>query len=226
MTLGISPIADLPIASLPPAAAGAMSGTTAGVASQTGTLVGSGALTGTIAGVGAATATISGRSFIKTVYGANNQTITITLASLPPDGGARASTAINNTTNLYVDALVQIKTKTGTDAIPDACVLNVYAYGTSDGGTTYGDGVTGTDAAITLTVPTSLRMIGQVNIPANTTTYKSNPMSVAAAFGGSLPAFWGIVVEHVTWATGGGSTLDATAGSHSATYQGIQRNAS
>lgn len=162
-------------------------------------------------------------ALIKTNYGGGNTTIVITLASLPPDGGARSSAAVDNTTNLFVDALVQIQTKTATDTVPQACVLNVYAYASTDGGVTYPEG-TGTDSVVTLAVPTSLVMIGQINIPANTTTYKSNPMSVAAGFGGVLPAFWGIVVEHLTWPTGGGSPMDATASNHRVQYQGILRS--
>lgn len=148
--------------------------------------------------------------------------ITITLAGLPPDGAARSSLAIDNTTDLFLDALVQLQVKTGSDAIPASCVLNIYAYGTSDGGTSYPEG-TGTDVAVTLTVPNNLVMIGQISIPANTTSYTSNPFSVAAAFGGAMPAKWGVVVEHITWSTGGGSNLDATGGNFKCFYQGIKR---
>ena len=144
-------------------------------------------------------------------YGANGQALTITLTSLA-SAGQRGSAAVDNTANLFLDALVQLKIKTGTVVAPS--VINVYAYGTADGGTDYGDGVTGTDAAQTLTSPPNLTLIGVINCPANATTYVSNPMSVARAFGGVLPDHWGIVVENKT-----GAAFDASVAS--AWYQGV-----
>lgn len=154
-------------------------------------------------------------SDIKQRFGTTNQTITLTIASLA-NNGQRESTVIDNTTNLFLDALVQLKIKSPAASTSSTGYVNVYAYGTSDDGTNYGDGATGTDAAITLTSPPNLRLIGVINIVANATTYKSNPMSVAAAFGGILPAKWGIVIENKT-----GGTLDATGGNHAAFYQGV-----
>lgn len=157
---------------------------------------------------------------IKIKYGSSNQAITCQLA---PSGtglannGARASTAIDNTTNLFADALVSVQVKTGGSGVSSTGTVNVYAYGTSDGGTTYTDGATGSDAAITLTSPPNARLIGVINCVANATTYKGGPFSVAAAFGGSLPDHWGIVIENKT-----GAALDTTEGNHLKTYQGVQ----
>ena len=151
---------------------------------------------------------------IKTSYGTNNQTITCTVASLTSTS-VRSSAAIDNTTNLYLDAVVQVQIKTAAAATSTSGIINVYAYGTTDGGTTYPEGA-GADGLITLTVPTNLILIGQLNCVANSTTYKSNPMSVAVAFGGVLPALWGIVIENLT-----GATLDAAGGNHKTIYQGI-----
>lgn len=153
-------------------------------------------------------------SSVKRTYGTAGQALTITVASLAT-GSARASTVIDNTTNLFLDALVQIQTKTGTGpAAPN--IVNVYAYATVDGGTTYSDGATGTDAAITLTVPPNAVLIGSLNCPTASTSYKSGPMSVAAAFGGILPAKWGIIIENQS-----GTTLSATGGDHIVQYQGV-----
>ena len=55
-------------------------------------------------------------------YGANNQPITCTLASLA-NNGQRSALAIDNTTNKFIDALVQIQIKSAaasTSAIKDA----------------------------------------------------------------------------------------------------------
>lgn len=156
-------------------------------------------------------------STVKALFGTSNQAITVTLASLT-NGSARASTAIDNSANLFLDALVQMKIKTGGASTTAVGVVNVYAYGTSDGGTTYPEANGGTDGAVTLVVPTNLRLIGQINCVANATTYTSEPMSVAQAFGGILPQLWGIVVVNNT-----GGTLDATEGNHLKIYQGVQQ---
>lgn len=149
----------------------------------------------------------------KTKYGASNQAITITFTSLA-NNGARQSTPIDNSSNLYKNALVSVKVKSNSSGTVATGYVNVYAYGTTDGGSTYG-GVTGTvDGGVTLTSPPNLRLIGVINVVANSTVYESGPFSVASAFGGELPEKWGIVIENKS-----GATLDAAIGS--AWYQGV-----
>ena len=150
---------------------------------------------------------------IKTKYGTNNQPITITLGSLANDA-KRESTAINNTSNCFLAALVQLQVKTGSGTIGSNPVVNVYAYGTSDGGTTYSGEATGSDAAYTGTLA-NCRLIGVISCPASASTYKSEPMNVTNAFGG-LPDKWGIVVENKT-----GLALDSTEENHKKFYQGL-----
>lgn len=154
-------------------------------------------------------------STIKPLYGSSGQTITCTLASLTT-GSARSAAAVDNSSNLFLDALVQIQIKSGGSGTASTGYVNVYAYGTVDGGTTYAEGA-GTDASITLTSPTNVKLIGRLNVVANSTTYKSEPFSVAAAFGGVLPDHWGIIIENQS-----GGTLDSTEGNHLKLYQGIQ----
>jgi hypothetical protein len=148
-------------------------------------------------------------------YGVSNQTITITLNSLT-NTSARQSTAVNNSATVFRDVLVQIVVTTAAAAVSATGITNVYAYASSDGGTTYGDTATGINAAVTLTSPPNLKLIGTINTVANATTYDSNPMSVAAVFGGKLPQFWGIVVENKS-----GATFNATAGNFKAFFQGV-----
>ncbi len=154
-----------------------------------------------------------GASTIKSSYGTSNQTITCTITSLV-NGNARASTAVDNTTNLFLDALVAVKVKSNASGTGAAGYVNVYAYGTADGGTTYTQSATGTDAGITLTVPPNARLIGTINVVANAVTYNGGPFAVSGAFGGVLPDHWGIIVENQS-----GATLDASVGS--SWYQGI-----
>jgi hypothetical protein len=153
-------------------------------------------------------------STIKALYSSSNQAITSTFTSLA-NNGQRGAAAIDNSSNLFLDALVFVKAKTNAAGTLATGTINVYAYGTSDGGTTYSDGVTGTDAGQTLTSPPNLRLIGVINCVANSTTYEGGPFSVAAAFGGVLPEHWGIVIENKT-----GAALDGAVGS--AWYQGVQ----
>jgi hypothetical protein len=151
---------------------------------------------------------------IKALYGTSNQAITLTLTSLA-SAAARQSTVVSNTTDLFLDALVAIKTKTGTPLSSDKAIY-VYAYGSSDGGSTYPDAVTGSDAAYTMISPTNLKLIGIINAPTASTAYEAGPWSVAAAFGGVLPEKWGVVVQNAT-----GATLSVTGGDHGVWYQGV-----
>lgn len=152
---------------------------------------------------------------IKAKFGTNGQTITLTLASLA-NNSARQSTVVDNSANLYLDALVQLKIKTGASGVASTGYINIYAFATVDGGTTYTENAGASDAAITLTVPPNAVLIGRINCVANATTYYSSPMSVAAAFGGVLPEKWGMIVENKT-----GGTLDSTGGNHTVKYQGV-----
>lgn len=155
-------------------------------------------------------------AIVKAFYGTSNQSITCTLTSLA-NGGQQGSAAIDNTSNLFLDAFVQVKVKSNAAGTAATGVVNVYAYGTADGGTDYSDSVSGTNASQTLTSPPNLKLIGIINVVADAVTYVGGPFSVAAAFGGALPDHWGIVVENKT-----GATLDASVGN--AWYQGLQQS--
>lgn len=148
-------------------------------------------------------------------YGTSNQTLTLTIASLA-NNGARQSTAVDNSSNLFLDALVFLKIKSGAASTVATGYVNVYAVGSVDGGTTYTENAGASDAGITLTAPPNARLIGTINVVANAVTYYGGPMSVAQAFGGMLPDHWGIIIENKT-----GGTLDTTGGNHSAIYQGV-----
>lgn len=156
-------------------------------------------------------------STIKPVYGTDGVAITITLASLA-SGSARETTAIDNSTNLYLDAYVMLKTKTGSGTIGADPYLYLYVIGSDDAGTTWPDPATGSDAAITPTLNTKARLLGAVNLAAASTAYIGGPFSVLAAFGGvAMPKKWSIVALNNC-----GVALDSTGGNHALTYQGVQ----
>jgi hypothetical protein len=152
---------------------------------------------------------------LKLKFGSSGQTLMITLASLA-NNSARASAAVDNGSNLYSDVLVFLKLKSASSGTTSTGYVNVYAYGSVDGGTTYSEGLAGSDASATLTSPPNVRLIGVVSMVAVSTTYYSALMSVASAFGGVMPDRWGIIVENKS-----GGAFDSTEGNHAKLYQGV-----
>lgn len=158
---------------------------------------------------------------IKAKYGGSNQSITITINGLASDG-KRESTAIDNSTSCFLDALVQVKiaTNASADSTGDKSVY-VYAYGTADEGASCSGNASGSDAPFG-TDPQQLnncRLIGAVCAPMQNKVYESDLMSVGAAFGGVLPQRWGIIVHNKT-----GQTLKTS--DCSAVYQGLYAQSS
>lgn len=147
----------------------------------------------------------------------SSQNFTLTLASLASSAtGGRESTAVDNTTNKFLDAICQVSCKLQTGTPGNDKAIYIYAYGSVDG-TNYTDNATGSDAAITLRDPTNLRLVGTIPVPdSGGLTYESQPFSVAQAFGGILPPKWGIVVRNYT-----GVALSATESDHFYKYRGV-----
>jgi hypothetical protein len=154
-----------------------------------------------------------GMAAVKLSYGTQGQAITITLNSLASSQTVgRASTAVDNTSNLYLDALVSLILPLGAGTPANDKATYVYAYGTTDG-SNYSEGVSGSDASFTINNPSGLKMIGVIPMPTGGITYNGGPYSVAQAFGGVLPEKWGIVVVNY-------SGLALASSGCSANYQG------
>ena len=157
----------------------------------------------------------------KPLYGSVNQTLTITLNSLG-NNLARSCVAIDNTggSALFDDVLVTVKVTTAASGVSATGMVLVYAYGSTDGGSTYGGGETGMSSDATVTIVSgistpNLILIGSINANAVNGVFQRTGMSVAAAFGGVMPAQWGILVVNLT-----GAALAASG--CSANYQGFQ----
>lgn len=153
---------------------------------------------------------------IKAKYGSNDQSITITLNSLGDDG-KQASTAVDNTTNLFLDALVSLIILPSATAPAGDKNLIIYAYGSVDGGTTYSGAATGSDAAYggaAGQLIDNVQKIGIISVDAASESFEAGPFSIAASFGGKLPDHWGIIVLNQY-----GGALHTTG--NSAMYQGI-----
>lgn len=157
-------------------------------------------------------------------YGSNTA-ITISPASLATDANflaGRESSEVDNTTNKYVDALVQGKVTVGTTPTANT-YIQIYVWGANTSlGTTAIDVLDGTDSAETLTNSgvrlTMLRLGAVISVTAATSdvAYPFAPFSVAALFDGVMPKYWGLFVTHNT-----GVNLNATAGNHVFEYNGI-----
>lgn len=167
---------------------------------------------------------------IKTAYPSTSSVdLTITLASLASGSAGvyttgRASTAVDNTTNVDLDHLLSGIIKLGTTPTASRSV-NVYAYAnlsSATGTPTYPDGITGTDAGKTMTSANimngALKFVASVTTDATTgLNCTFGPVSMASVFGGSLPKFWGVYVAHDS-----AVALDATGGNHKLSYERIQ----
>lgn len=168
-------------------------------------------------------------SDIKTKYpqsSADTVAVTISLASLNSDTSlvaGRASTAIDNTSNLDLDHLVASKIRTGTSPTASR-VIEVWAYAPikiASATPTYPDSITGSDAAKTMTsanVKAAALALLWTAITDSTSDrdYFMPPRSIREAFG-NMPAFWGLFVVHSS-----GVALNSTSGNHEFTYQRIQ----
>ena len=145
---------------------------------------------------------------MKIAYG-NSTAITITLNGLASSATAgRESTAIDNTINKFLDALVTVTLKAADAALANDKAAYVYAYGSEDG-VNYSDLATGLDAAHTPKVSPLIKVI-----PLEQNVSQRVIFAIAQAFGGVMPRKWGIIVRNYS-----GQAL-AAAG-NSVSYTGI-----
>ena len=170
---------------------------------------------------------------VTTITYSTPQTITLGLHSTPlassTTTGVRESTEIDNTTNKYVDCIVQGKVTVGTTPTTGKSI-KIYVWGadTSLASLTYDqanaaglDALTGVDGDRTLTntetLQSMLRLGAVISVVATTSnvTYPFAPFSVASLFG-AMPKFWGLVVQHDTVAA-----LNSTSTNHAFAYTGI-----
>jgi hypothetical protein len=165
---------------------------------------------------------------VKNAYSASSA-LTITLASLATSAGGvagRASSVVDNTTNLYQDYLLSGGISVGTTPTANT-VIEVWAIPVLDDTPTWPDTFTGGgDAAVTVTSRGVLfgfgKLVSSLQVDAATSNVKY-PFegSVRAAFGGSLPKKFLIWVVNIS-----GVALNATGGNHVVTITGVYSNVS
>lgn len=153
--------------------------------------------------------------------------LTLTLASLATSSTlvtGRASTAVVNTSDLFLDALISGQITVGTTPTANT-QIQIWAYAplkivTST--VTYPDSITGTDAAKTMTsvaIKNRLKLVDVIAVASTTSNraFHFGPASLAHVFNGVLPTHWGVFVTHNT-----GVNLNATAGNHWIHYIGTE----
>lgn len=154
---------------------------------------------------------------VKMNYSATNTALTITLANLS-NLAARSSAYIDNSSDLYLDASLRVKIGIGTTTGTDNAVY-VFGYGSEDAVNFGGNYTSGTDATI-VTSGANFPLLGVVStatFPSVTSTdYTLYIGSVANAFGGILPKYWGVVLLNST-----GASLVNTSTNHAVTFTGI-----
>lgn len=161
-----------------------------------------------------------------TISYSSNTTITCSVASTATSStfvAGRESNEIDNTTNKYMDAIVQGKVTVGTTPTANTQIC-IYVWGADTSlATTALDVLDGTDSTETLTntgiLYSALKLGAVISVTATTSDIGMpfSPFSVASRFGGVMPKFWGLYVAHNT-----GSNLNATAGNHSFSFNGIK----
>lgn len=150
-------------------------------------------------------------------YSSTTQVACTSFNSLGNSTTALASSAAvtTSTSNNIVDAMVQVKiTGPATMTASASTIVSIYAYGSLDGSAGWFAGassgtvetIDGTDKAITVSANgNNLRFLGTILLHTTTAgtsiVYQSEPMSIAAAFGGLMPRKWGIVIMNQSSAT-------------------------
>jgi len=147
---------------------------------------------------------------------------TASLGSSSTFVAGRESTEIDNTSNLFIDALLEgfvtVGTPTGTTG-----EIRVYAWASHTAlSSTAKDVLDGLDSAETI-VSAGVRdgflvRIATMRVDATTSDrkYPFGPVSLAQAFG-QMPQYWGLFVTHNT-----GAALNSTVGNHEYKYTGIK----
>jgi len=144
---------------------------------------------------------------IKTTYGSNT-VIDMDLSSLASSAtfvAGRESDEIDNTSTLFIDALVKGQVTVGTTPSATSTAIQIYVWGSDESlGTTPIDVLDGVDSAETLTntgvLNNALAFAFSIPILQTTSdiTYDITPFSVKELFGGIMPKFWGLFVSHDT----------------------------
>lgn len=139
--------------------------------------------------------------------------MTITLASLANStaGVGRQSTLVDNSTNLYLSAIVSCNIEVGTTPTVNSVIYFYLLRSNADGTPIADDNAGASDAALTVI---NAPLLGVLLVPATTsnTNYRRNFDTSPL---GPLGPKWGIAVVNSS-----GAALNATGGNHVVSYIG------
>jgi len=105
------------------------------------------------------------------------------------------SSAVDNSGNLYQDALIQFSISFGASAPAGDKALYIYAYGAMS--STFSSPITGSQGLVTAgnaLTGTNIRPLYVMTLGTASQTLISPPISVNTTFGGVLPPKWGIFI--------------------------------
>ena len=145
-------------------------------------------------------------------------TVSCSIASLASSSTlSRGSFVIDNTTNLYDDALLAVSVKVSGTAMGQDKAVYVYLWGSEDGTLNEGSSLenVGSDALVAVENPTSLKGPLVISCPGTMRTYRA-VTSVAQFWGGRIPRKWGFVIRNST-----NQILSAVESEHTKSYTGI-----
>ena len=110
--------------------------------------------------------------------------------------GRQSASVDNETTDKYNDILIG-GSFTGPSSGAAAGRIEIWAYGSYDGGTDFTSDCTGTDGNLTLVEATKFLLKGPVwVITTNSEVYKWGPVALSPAFEGLIPSDWGLWGVH------------------------------
>jgi len=158
-------------------------------------------------------------------YGTKTAYTTSGIASLASSSSLVAgyqTNEIDNTSTKFDDIIIDGFITTGTTPTINTSIVIYCIAGLVSLGTTAKDVITATAAARTLSSAGTgrgfVKLIVSLDVDTTTTArrYDFGPVSLAQRFGGTLPPFHTLFIVHNTVAA-----LNATAGNHAISYQGI-----
>lgn len=107
--------------------------------------------------------------------------LTVTGLSTLANGSSATSDTVSNTTNLFLDVLIEVLVTTAAGATATG-VVEIYAKGSIDG-TDFDD-------------DSNDKWIGTISLPSAGAGSRKRVVTLASAFGGSVPASWQIRIKN------------------------------
>jgi hypothetical protein len=128
------------------------------------------------------------------------------------------SAAIDNTTDCFVDAIVQVRFRllAGTVANDQLVFVHVFA---SEDGTNFTDAIVPANATYTARIGVNMMLLQAIVTTSGNLVHVGHPTPLSTVFSGVMPRKWGIFIRNYC-----GIAFTATASDHVVTYTGLKIN--